>query len=310
MSKTPRMTDATADATMTATVAARVSRTLGQVTRCSSSATSSETVWVRGIRHTTTAATAATPNPSTDESSHPPMTSKSFTRVYARTSSMTFSRKTPSASAATTYAIATIRFGCSIPPTLSMALPCVRRRDRWLQRSRPTSLLAGQEDSIPGRAFSKSRPLPQRSRPPLHFFWQARRDSNPQPAPFRSRDRCRSGLDQTHFFWQARRDSNPQPAPFRSRDRCRSGLDQTHFFWQARRDSNPQPAVLETAALAVGATGLSCRALLRLLVLHVLAAARAELGERELVLRLLLVLRRRVVPLFAGLALERDDRPV
>src|SRR6266511_2750987 len=157
-----------------------------------------------------------------------------------------------------------------------MALPCVRRRDRWLQRSRPTSLLAGQEDSIPGRAFSKSRPLPQRSRPPLHFFWQARRDSN------------------------------PQPAPFRSRDRCRSGLDQTHFFWQARRDSNPQPAVLETAALAVGATGLSCRALLRLLVLHVLAAARAELGERELVLSLLLVLRRRVVPLFAGLALERD----
>src|SRR6266542_736965 len=136
-----------------------------------------------------------------------------------------------------------------------MALPCVRRRDRWLQRSRPTSLLAGQEDSIPGRAFSKSIPRPQRSRPPLHFFWQARRDSN------------------------------PQPAPFRSRDRCRSGLDQTHFFWQARRDSNPQPAVLETAALAVGATGLFLPyASLGLLVLHVLAAARAVLGERELVL--------------------------
>src|SRR5512133_1828644 len=51
-------------------------------------------------------------------------------------------------------------------------------------------------------------------------------------------------------------------------------------------------------------------ALLRLLVLHVLAAARAELGERELVLRLLLVLRGGVVPLFAGLALERDDAAI
>ena len=28
-------------------------------------------------------------------------------------------------------------------------------------------------------------------------------------------------------------------------------------YWQARRDSNPQPAVLETAALPIGATGLS-----------------------------------------------------
>src|SRR5574342_16148 len=51
-------------------------------------------------------------------------------------------------------------------------------------------------------------------------------------------------------------------------------------------------------------------ALLGLLVLHVLAAARAVLGERELVLRLLLVLRGRVVPLLAGLALERHDAAI
>src|SRR5512133_1810804 len=47
--------------------------------------------------------------------------------------------------------------------------------------------------------------------------------------------------------------------------------------------------------------------LLRLLVHHVLAAARAVLGARELLLRLLLVLGRRVVPLPASGALERDD---
>ena len=50
--------------------------------------------------------------------------------------------------------------------------------------------------------------------------------------------------------------------------------------------------------------------LLLLLVRRVLAAPRAELGPGELVLSLLLVLGGAVVPLFADLALERDDGSV
>ena len=60
----------------------------------------------------------------------------------------------------------------------------------------------------------------------------------------------------------------------------------------------------------VGATGLipADAALLRFLVCRVLAAARAELGELELVLLLLLVLGRRVVPLLAVGALAMTAR--
>ena len=50
--------------------------------------------------------------------------------------------------------------------------------------------------------------------------------------------------------------------------------------------------------------------LLRLLVIRVLAAARAELRLDQLVGHGPLVLRRRVVPLFADVAFERDDRAV
>ena len=65
---------------------------------------------------------------------------------------------------------------------------------------------------------------------------------------------------------------------------------------------------MESAALPIRATGLG--ALLRLLVHRVLAALAAVLLELELARRRPLVLCRRVVPLFAVLALERDDGPV
>src|SRR3954470_38559 len=52
------------------------------------------------------------------------------------------------------------------------------------------------------------------------------------------------------------------------------------------------------------------RPLLRLLVLRVLAATGAELRQDQLIGHGPLVLRRRVVPLFAHRAFERDDGPV
>src|ERR1041384_3234556 len=53
-----------------------------------------------------------------------------------------------------------------------------------------------------------------------------------------------------------------------------------------------------------------CGRLLRLLVLGVLAAVRAELGQDQLVGHGPLVLRRRVVPVLAHRAFESDDRAV
>src|SRR5512134_4061071 len=79
--------------------------------------------------------------------------------------------------------------------------------------------------------------------------------------------------------------------------------------WQARRDSNPQPADLESAALAVRATGLSPRRLLGFLVGRMLPARRAELLELQLVRHGLLVLRRGVVPHLALGTRQRDDVP-
>ena len=74
-------------------------------------------------------------------------------------------------------------------------------------------------------------------------------------------------------------------------DRWSSSLSSDRSGWQARRDSNPHPADLESAALPIRATGLRARSvlrlpfLLRLLVVRVLAAARAVLGELQLVRR-------------------------
>src|SRR5512134_3527334 len=79
--------------------------------------------------------------------------------------------------------------------------------------------------------------------------------------------------------------------------------------WQARRDSNPQPADLESAALAVRATGLSSRLLLGFLVRRMLPACRAEFLQLQLVRHGLLVLRRGVVPHLALGTRQRDDVP-
>src|SRR5512134_2703913 len=79
--------------------------------------------------------------------------------------------------------------------------------------------------------------------------------------------------------------------------------------WQARRDSNPQPADLESAALAVRATGLSSRPLLGFLVRRMLPACRAEFLQLQLVRHGLLVLRRGVVPHLALGTRQRDDVP-
>ena len=88
--------------------------------------------------------------------------------------------------------------------------------------------------------------------------------------------------------------------------------------WQVRRDSNPQPPVLETGALPIelltySTSGLGSgfsaltdaeprpepEALFRLLVRRVLPAEATELAELEPLGRLLLVLRRAVVPALA-----------
>src|SRR6266702_1008483 len=142
------MTAAANVATTTATVAARVSRMVGQVTFFSSLATSSETVCVRGTRQATTAAAAAMTKPTmvvSDQSS--PNTAGSLQRAYVKTSARIFSRNTPSASAARTKKMTTILFG-----SMPVALPSAAMMPRL-----------GASGLLPGS-------------------WQARVDSNPQPA--------------------------------------------------------------------------------------------------------------------------------
>ena len=67
---------------------------------------------------------------------------------------------------------------------------------------------------------------------------------------------------------------------------------------QARRDSNPQHPVLETGALAIGATGLYHfrTRLARLLVHRVFVAKRAVLFVLNSLRMLSLILGRKVVP--------------
>ena len=103
--------------------------------------------------------------------------------------------------------------------------------------------------------------------------------------------------------------------------------------WQVRRDSNPQPSVLETDALPIelltckhgfqfSVFGLQCaellrnvpepetedrRTLLRFLVRRVLPAEPAVLAELQPLRRLLLVLRRAVVPALAVAARQMND---
>ena len=74
---------------------------------------------------------------------------------------------------------------------------------------------------------------------------------------------------------------------------------QRHRLWQARRDSNPHHPDLESGALAVRATGLHARNLLRLLVERVGFAEGTVFLERQLVRCLSFVFCRRIIPVLA-----------
>jgi hypothetical protein len=76
-----------------------------------------------------------------------------------------------------------------------------------------------------------------------------------------------------------------------------------NMTWQARRDSNPHHPVLETGALAVGATGLSSFFLLYFFMQSMMPAPGTVLLAFELIRSIFLILGSTVIPALAIAAL-------